>query len=100
MESVLVNARVPVAKRDAAKAVLESMGKTTTDLINSAYDYLLSERQLPGAGLAAGSHEERLDDFRCFLDEATCPVDWGERADWDYKDLLTEALEEKYGSIA
>ena len=40
-ESVLVSARVPQAKKDASKGVLASLGANTSDLINSAFDYLL-----------------------------------------------------------
>lgn len=43
-ESVLVSARVPQAKKDASKGVLASLGVNTSDLINSAFDYLLERR--------------------------------------------------------
>ena len=46
-ESVLVSARVPQAKKDASKGVLASLGANTSDLINSAFDYLLERRELP-----------------------------------------------------
>lgn len=48
-ESVLVSARVPQAKKDASKGVLASLGANTSDLINSAFDYLLERRELPTA---------------------------------------------------
>lgn len=99
MESVVVNARIPAAKRDTAKGILASLGKTTTDLINSAYDYLLAVGELPYCE-SAGNRAEKAADFQKLLEEATYPVDWGEDADRSYKDLLTEALEEKYGSFA
>lgn len=100
MESAVVNARIPVAKRDAAKGILSSLGKTTTDLINSAYDYLLAEGKLPDAKDAACDRSQKLADFQNFLNEATCPVDWGVDDGRDYKDLLAEALEGKYGPLA
>ncbi len=103
MESAVINARVPVAKRDAAKGILQSLGKTPTDLINSAYDYLLSEGKLPAAHQAAPSvneKQERTDAFRSFVQDSTFSVDWGVDADVSYKDLLAQAREEKYESLA
>ena len=49
MESVIVNARVSRAKKEAGAGILASLGSTTTELINGAYDYLIEHRSLPGA---------------------------------------------------
>ena len=103
MESAVINARVPVAKRDAAKGILQSLGKTPTDLINGAYDYLLSEGKLPAARQVSSSAEEkqkRMDVFRSFVRDSSFSVDWGSDADMSYKDLLAQAREEKYESLA
>ena len=54
-ESVLVSARVPQAKKDASKGVLASLGANTSDLINSAFDYLLERRELLLLGRAGRS---------------------------------------------
>jgi len=49
MESALVSARVPKAKKEAAAAILASLGATASELVNNAYDFLLAEGRLPGA---------------------------------------------------
>lgn len=103
MESAVINARVPVAKRDAAKGILQSLGKTPTDLINGAYDYLLSEGKLPAARQAsfpADEKQRRIDAFQSFVQDSSFSVDWGGDAAMSYKDLLAQAREEKYESLA
>jgi len=44
MGNSLVSARVSVAKREAAQGPLAALGATTSDLINSAFDYLLATK--------------------------------------------------------
>ena len=100
MESTVVNARVPVAKRDAAKSLLESMGKTTSDLINSAFDFLLVEGTLPIASGASANPARDMADFRNFAACSTLAVDWGEDASADYKELLAQALERDYERLS
>lgn len=46
---VIVAARVPVEIREQANGVLASMGKTPTQLINAAYQYVLKTGELPEA---------------------------------------------------
>ena len=93
MESTVVNARVPVAKRDAAKTMLKSMGKTTSDLINSAFDFLLAEGALP---VSSAAPSRDVAGFRSFVNQSILAVDWGEDANVDYKELLAQALERNY----
>ena len=62
-ESVLVSARVSQAKKDASKGVLASLGANTSDLINSAFDYLLERRELPTAAPSSRPSREELDTF-------------------------------------
>lgn len=49
MDSTLVSARVPRAKKEAGKAVLDDLGATVSDLINGAFDHLLEKKELPGS---------------------------------------------------
>lgn len=44
---VLVSARISKGKKDAARKILSSLGFTTSDLINSAFDYVLKHQELP-----------------------------------------------------
>ena len=43
----IVSARVPVALKERGNGILRDIGCTPTQLINAAYQYLLSEHELP-----------------------------------------------------
>lgn len=97
-ENVLVSARVPQAKRDASRGVLASLGANTSDLINSAFDYLLEKRELPAAAVPPRPSREELD---AFLAASTIDVDWGGDApDGDYRAILRGGKRERYESLA
>lgn len=97
-ESVLVSARVPQAKKDASKGVLASLGANTSDLINSAFDYLLESGELPVAAAAPQPSQEEL---VAFLAASTVDVDWrGEAVDGDYRVLLRDGKRGRYESLA
>lgn len=97
-ESVLVSARVPQAKKDASKGVLASLGANTSDLINSAFDYLLERRELPAVAAAPKPSQEELG---AFLAASTIDVDWrGEATDGDYRTLLRNGKRARYESLA
>ena len=97
-ENVLVSARVPQAKKDASKGVLASLGANTSDLINSAFDYLLERRELPMAAPSSRPSREELDTF---LAASTLDVDWkGEAADGDYRALVRDGKRARYESLA
>ena len=97
-ESVLVSARVPQAKKDASKGVLASLGANTSDLINSAFDYLLERRELPTAAPPSRPSQEELD---IFLAASTLVVDWrGEASDGDYRSLVRDGKRGRYESLA
>lgn len=99
MESTIVNARIPVAKRNAAKPILDSLGKTPSDLINSAYNYLLNCNKLPTTELEIKDDKKSFKDFQKFYDETTEKINWGDDAAKSDKELLVDALEKKYGPI-
>ena len=42
MDTALVSARMSRAKKERAGSILESIGATASDLINSAYDYVVT----------------------------------------------------------
>lgn len=95
---VLVSARIAPSKKDAAKSVLASLGATTTDLINSAVDYVLEKKELPSVAAPA-----RLTpaEFAHFLETSTLSVDWGNDApDGNYRNLLRQGKEADYESLA
>lgn len=95
---VLVSARISQGKKDAAKSVLESLGSTTSDLINSAFDYLLENKELPQS---AAPKRPTKAEVKKFLASSSYPVDWGDdAADGDYKKLLHEGKREAYESLA
>lgn len=43
----IVSARVPIALKERGNDVLREIGATPTQLINAAYEFILSERELP-----------------------------------------------------
>ena len=96
-ESVLVSARVPQVKKDASKTVLASLGATTSDLINSAFDYLLEARQLP---VAEAAPRPSIEEVAAFLGASTVKADWGpEAADGDYRALVRGGKRERYEAL-
>ena len=98
MESALVSARVPHAKKEAASALLESLGSTTSELINSAFEYLIENRSLP-ASKADVLRDEHA--FASFVNEATLEIDWGPNAEFvDYKAIIREGKRAEYESLA
>ena len=98
MENTLVSARIPRAKKEASAGVLKKLGATASDLINSAYDYLLENGERP--------HTEKTDrarvDFDAFLAASTLDVDWAsdEMAPGDYKQMIRGWKKADYESLA
>lgn len=98
MESVIVNARVSRAKKEAGAGILASLGSTTTELINGAYDYLIEHRSLPGASAESAPSREA---FAQFVSCSTLEVDWDDRvASGDYRSFVREGKRADYESLA
>lgn len=97
MDNTLVSARVSKAKKDAVSGVLRSIGATTTELINSAFDYVLAERKLPACGEVDVAS---VGEFRSFVADATVAVDWDEDANLSYKDIMRRERLADYESLA
>lgn len=93
MEGSVANERVAQAKRDLGTSAAETIGATTTNLINSAYDYLIENRALP----SSVSPTRNLDMFRKFLADSTLDVDWGSRPNnINYKSILRTGKQADY----
>ncbi len=98
MESALVSARVPRAKREAAATLLESLGATTSELVNSAFDYLIENRRLP---VSESAPSRDMAAFSAFVGEGTLDIDWGPDAEFlDYKAIIREGRRAEYESLA
>ena len=97
MDNTLVSARIPRAKKERAAGVLAEIGATTTELINSAFDFLISEKRLPGKADAA---QEREGDFAGFVEATTMDVQWPEGFDGDYKALMAQLRRDEYEALA
>ncbi|NBI32575.1 hypothetical protein [Enterorhabdus sp. P55] len=98
MNSSLISARVPVAKREAAQGMLTAIGATTSDLVNSAFDYLLATKHLPQA-----EDPERCSAtaFAQFVEESTFDIPWEDAgACGDYRELICEGKRLRYESLA
>ena len=98
MESTLVNARVPVAKREAAVAILNAQGITTTELINAAYDFLIEHEELPGA---KQNKKQPSNSFLAFMNESTLDVNWSCQEEFtDYKEFIRKGKQADYECLA
>ena len=97
MQDTLVSARMPAAKKERAREVLNSIGATTSDLINSAFDYVISNKRLPVTAAPEAQPSEQ--DFKQFVAGTTFKIDWPEGTD-DYKQLVREMRLADYESLA
>lgn len=98
MESILVNARVPAAKKEAANRILKSIGSTPSELINSAYDFLLEFKTLPDATPAERPSAEA---FASFVANSSFDADWGPESEAaDYKGIVRSGKVADYESLA
>ena len=98
MENTLVSARVPSAKKEASADILKRLGATATDLINSAYDYLLENGELPRA-----QNAQQRADFASFVEATTLEVEWEQHPtpeDGDYKRMIRDWRGAAYESLA
>lgn len=97
MDNTMVSARVPQAKKERANGVLSSIGATTSDLINSAIDYVIEHKELPGA---IESAKPNADDFKRFVNATTLDVDWPQGELSDYKSFMRRERLADYESLA
>lgn len=57
MNDAIITARMPKAKKEAGNRVLEQLGSSTSQFVNSAYDYLIRHGASP---FAAPASNERV----------------------------------------
>ncbi len=103
----IVTARVPVEIKERGNAILRKIGSSPTELINSAYEYVLREEKLPQAtpvlSELCGQHRSLTPEQKRHLKERMqkmtlkAPEGWGEKT---FKELLNEAREERYARFA
>ena len=111
----MVTARVPGEIRRQGNAVLKEIGATPTQLVNAAYEYVLSKRVLPkatgkpsepeAAGADDGVMHRQLDiaaahELAASIDRSTLYVPesfWSGRS---YKDILAEGRRIDYEALA
>lgn len=58
--SKMVSARIPDALYSQASIQLASLGATTSDLVNAAFEYVLEKHALPTARQPEGKQEKRV----------------------------------------
>lgn len=98
MKSSVVNARIPLAKKEAANSMLEAIGATPSELINSAYDYLLEFGKLPCSTDEDRKAKRSFSDFRA---QTSVEVDWSAaNIPQDYKAHIKERKIRDYESLA
>ena len=97
MDGVLVSARMSRAKKERGTSVLASLGATTSDLINNAFDYVIAERQLPHV---AETGQRSPSEFATFVRESTLEVNWPEGFAGDYKAQMARSRLADYESLA
>ena len=95
MDNTLVSARISKAKKDASADVLRQIGASTSDLIVSAFDYLLEMGELP----KPNEKTRNPSDFQCFVDRASIDVDWNDGVS-DYKKAIKDWRLLDYESLA
>lgn len=92
MDDTLVSSRISRAKKETGVAVLESVGATTSELINSAFDYVIEKRQLP---TATPSAKLRKKSFSSFVSQSTLSIDWSVDTR-PYKEILRQGKVDDY----
>ena len=96
MDDTLVSSRISKAKKDAGVAVLESLGATTSQLINCAFDYVIQQHALPSAAHDAAPDQEG---FEAFLADTALSIDWTDEQR-SYKQILRDGKAADYESLA
>ncbi len=101
----IVSARVPVAVKERGNAVLKELGATPSQLINSAYEFVLAERQLPKAhtSLCAVGQEGRIltpQQAEKIHSSLAAMYIGSAGVDRSFKDQLSKARDERYASFA
>lgn len=97
MGNTMISARVPAAKKERASSILASIGATASDLVNSALDYVIETKQLPGVEKGCTPSAA---DFASFVATSTVDVAWPADAAGDYKSFMRRERLADYDSLA
>lgn len=99
----VVTARVPENVRARGVEVLREIGSNTSELVNSAFAYVIKEQKLPKArtdmnpGVRTLSAEQ-MHELEAFIQDVRVPTP----ANWESKpfdQLFDEAMEERYADL-
>ena len=100
----IVAARVPEEIKEQVNAVLTKLGYTPTQLINSAYRYVMEFHQLPFESSALKPGKRVLDsDHKHKLAEEldslqVCTYDYSKGGTLTFKEALAETRRKEYGA--
>ena len=99
----VVTARVPKGVRDRGVEVLKSIGSTTSELVNAAFDYVIQAKELPrfeqekrgGVRVPSKEQAEELSAFMRSV-KVDVPAAWD---DASFEDLLDDAMGQRYAGL-
>ena len=103
----MVSARVPVEVKRQGDSKLKEIGSSVTELVNSAYDYLLENGSLPTtkAAVGSGSVQEKVlsgEEALAFKKRwgSRCVLDSPDYDGSNFKELLDQARGDRYAGLA
>ena len=96
MDNTLVSARVPRAKKERGASVLACAGATISDLVNSAFDYVIATGKLP---TATDAQRPSAESFSAFVAATTLSAEWPDGFDGDYKSLMAKMRTADYEAL-
>ena len=104
MES-FVTARVPAEIKEQGNAILREIGATPTELVNSAYAYVMREKRLPvptkpfptGKRVLSPEQKEKV---RRLIEQTTFDVPEEEWAGRTYKEIIAEGKAADYEALS
>lgn len=101
----MVSARVPVGLRDAVNQGLKEIGSSPTELINSAYEFFLANRALPGQATAPKPGRRHLGakDIEALnesIASSTCAIPESYFGGRSYDELLAGNLRGEYEALS
>ncbi len=99
----IVTARVPVEMKERGGEILRSIGASQTDLVNSAYRFLLSTKRLPSTdcnlqNLPKG-HRRLSSEQKQDLNAVFGKMRLGTLDDDDFKKQLDAARDERFATV-
>ena len=99
----VVTARVPENVRARGVEVLREIGSSTSELVNSAFAYVIKERKLPKARVdmkpgARALDADQMRELEAFMRDVkvSVPSSWESKP---FDQLFDEAMEERYADL-